>query len=89
MEVGGLFSDFEAIRTASRDRPESRPNALKITKETTPDLVWWSSCTVMRPPLRGTTREDAIVPRLGPNGLKIEKETTHDLLSRRRFMKMA
>ena len=58
-------------------------------------IVWWSSCTVMRPPLRGTTREDAIAAtascaeRRGPNGLKIEKETTHDLLSRRRFMKMA
>ena len=50
----------------------------------------------MRPPLRGTTREDAIAvmrgasqSQRGPNGLKFEKETTHHLLSRRRFMKMA
>ena len=35
-------SFFELIRTASRDRPESRPNSLKITKETTHDLVWWT-----------------------------------------------
>ena len=33
--MGGLWSKFEPIRPASRDCPESRPNSLKITKETT------------------------------------------------------
>ena len=40
--VGSFILIFEAIRTASRDCPESRPNALKITKETTHDLVLWT-----------------------------------------------
>jgi hypothetical protein len=38
----GRGSFFELIRTASRDRPESRPNSLKITKETTHGLVSWT-----------------------------------------------
>ena len=33
--VGGFFFDFEAVRTESSDCPESRPNSLKIKKETT------------------------------------------------------
>ena len=37
--VGGLWSKFEPIRTASRDCPESRPNSLKIEKETTHRLL--------------------------------------------------
>ena len=40
--MGGLWSKFEPFRTASSDGPESRPNSLKITKETTLMEVRWT-----------------------------------------------
>jgi hypothetical protein len=63
-EVGGFFVDFGPIRTASSDCPESRPNSLKITKETTHDLVWWTRRASTTSRRRATAaRRDTTAPR--------------------------
>ena len=78
--MGGLVSDFEAIRTVSRDCLESRPNALKITKETTHFIMRWTrrASTVARrrttATRRGTNR-DAPAQVVGKEKAFVEGET--------------